>query len=184
MNYEKLGLTVRDDLQAAVAAINNPEIEPEIRQRNLEILFKQAGSEIYNVVYSMNAWDMEVDYTTGRGIDDAYYGLAKVVSDSISVGGKSDAIAAVDDWLTNQVIFKAQEDAFQTAFDSEKHPIVERIAAPNCCTWCSLHAGIFSDPEPEVFRRHERCRCTIKTSGYRTRNGVYSGKGKGWEYKG
>lgn len=184
MNYEKLGLTVRDDLQEAIATINNPEIDPETRQRNLEILFRESGEQIYRVVYAMNAWDMDIDYTEGEGINDYYYGLAKNVSDSISTGGRSNVYAQVDEWLANQIL-KAQYDAFRTAWESGKHPTVTRNEAANCCDFCQKFRNMtFVDPSPEVFARHDRCRGTITTSGYKTKNGTYVGARKAWVYMG
>lgn len=176
MNYDKLGLTIKNDLQEAVSTILNPEIDPETRRFNLEILLREVGSEVYYVIYSMVAYDMEIEYTVGAGINDAYYGLAKVLSDSVSVGGRSDAIASLDEWLSNQIL-KAEFDAFTTAFQSGKYPIAVREEPFNCCAWCRDHTGTFIDPSPEVFRRHDRCRGEIRVSGYRSRNGTLSGRG-------
>lgn len=83
-NYAELIDTIYPTVRAAVATINNPEIEPEVRQRNQEILLKEVGQAIYDKVYDMNAFDYEIQHTKGAGIDDRYYGLAKVASDSVS----------------------------------------------------------------------------------------------------
>lgn len=183
MNYDELSYTILDDLKAEISTINNPEIDPETRRYNLEIVLREVGEQVYNVVYDMNAFDMEIDYTNGKTINDAYYGLAKNISDSISTGGKSTIDAQIEEWLSNQII-KAQYDAFWNAKDYDKHPTVERIAAPGCCQWCKDVAGVFVDPEGEVFRRHDNCRCKIKTSGYKTNNGLYAGERKAWKYQG
>lgn len=184
MNYDALGLTIRDDLQEAVATINNPEIEPEVRQRNLEVLFREVGTQVYNVIYAMNAWDMEIDYTTGMGINDYYYGLAKKVSDSVTTGGKSDTIAEIDEWLANQIL-KAQYDAFNTAQDAGKFPTVTRYEPADCCPFCQQFRNMtFVNPTSEVFARHDRCKGRIVTSGYRTKNGEWVGARKAWVYTG
>lgn len=83
-NYAELVQTILPQVQAAVTIINNPEIEPEVRQRNQEILLREVGKAIYNKVYDMNAFDMEIEHTKGAGIDDRYFGLAKVLSDGVS----------------------------------------------------------------------------------------------------
>ena len=88
MNYGNLVPTISQDLIEAVELILNPEIDPEIRTLNLEILLRESGREIYEVIYAMNAYDFGVEYTTGIGIDDYYYTLAKMLSDSVSVGGE------------------------------------------------------------------------------------------------
>lgn len=83
-NYAELVETILPQVQTAVAVINNPEIEPQIRQRNQEILLREVGQAIYEKVYDMNAFDMEIEHTKGAGIDDRYFGLAKVLSDGVS----------------------------------------------------------------------------------------------------
>lgn len=83
-NYAALVETILPQVQAAVATINNPEIEPEVRQRNQEILLREVGKAVYEKVYDMNAFDMEIEHTKGAGIDDRYFGLAKVLSDGVS----------------------------------------------------------------------------------------------------
>ena len=86
MDYAKLNDSIIKKVLAAVALINNPEIDPEIRQLNQEILFREVGTAIYAKVYDMNAFDYEIEHTRGVGIDDRYYGLAKIASGSVSAG--------------------------------------------------------------------------------------------------
>lgn len=189
MNYEELGTTIKSDLHEAVALINNPEIDPEVRRLDLEILFREVGDQVYDVIYAMNAWDMDIEYTEGVGINDFYYGLAKNVSDSISVGGASDVYAQIDEWLANQII-KAQLDAFETARQSGKFPTVTRIEPADCCEWCSqfkdgLGGSVtYVDPSQMVWARHDRCKGRIITSGYKTNNGEYAGVRRAWVYRG
>lgn len=85
-NYGKLANSLAPKVLAAVSLLNNPEIEPDTRQRNQEIFLREVGKAIYDKTYDMNAFDMEIPHTTGPGIDDRYYGLAKVASNSVSTG--------------------------------------------------------------------------------------------------
>lgn len=42
------------------------------------------------------------------------------------------------------------------------HPIVRRISDSETCPYCTALAGLYGWPAPpEVFRRHERCRCKV-----------------------
>lgn len=82
MNYAGLNDTIINKVLAALKLINNPEIDPDVRQLNQEILFKEVGASVYAKVYDMNAFDYEIEHTTGPGIDDRYYGLAKVAAAS------------------------------------------------------------------------------------------------------
>lgn len=177
MNYADLVDTVSDELLEAVRLILNPEIDPDVRVRNLEILFKNSGDAVYRVIYAMNAYDMDIIYTIGEGMGDAYYGLAKYLSDSVSLGGKNRNDITID-WIRN-VVHQAQRDAFSTAKDFGKEPIVVRTERGNCCRWCRDHVGTFIDPTSEVFRQHDNCRGRIRTYGYKSRNGLL--KGKGWK---
>ncbi len=88
-NYAALVETILPQVTSAIAIINNPEIQPEVRQRNQEILLREVGKAIYEKVYDMNAFDMEIEHTKGAGIDDRYFGLAKVVSDGVSNANKA-----------------------------------------------------------------------------------------------
>lgn len=170
MDYAKLNDSIIKKVLAAVALINNPEIDPEIRQLNQEILFREVGTAIYAKVYDMNAFDYEIEHTRGVGIDDRYYGLAKIASGSVSAGslGLEDQIRSYLD----STAAKAQQDALVNAKQSGKYPTVTRSINGETCKWCVSLAGTYTNPNPEVFRRHRGCDCSIITEGYRTRNGL------------
>lgn len=43
------------------------------------------------------------------------------------------------------------------------YPTVQRVADNEKCPWCAERAGIYGyPPTPDVFERHERCRCSIR----------------------
>lgn len=85
-DYGKLANSLTPKVLNAVNLLNNPEIAPDVRQRNQEILLREISKAIYEKVYEMNAFDMEIEHTKGEGIDDRYYGMAKVASNSVSTG--------------------------------------------------------------------------------------------------
>ena len=86
LNYGKAALAIKPKVMQAVKLLNNPEIEPETRQRNQEIFFREVANALYAKTYEMNAFDMDIEHTTGSGIDERYYGMAKVASNSVSTG--------------------------------------------------------------------------------------------------
>lgn len=57
MDYAGLNETIIDKVLKALQLINNPEIDPEVRQLNQEILFREVGAAVYAKVYDMNAFD-------------------------------------------------------------------------------------------------------------------------------
>lgn len=170
MDYGKLNDTIIKKVMTALALINNPEIDPEIRQLNQEILFREVGVAVYTKVYDMNAFDFEIPHTKGSGLDDRYYGMAKVASASVSAGA-----LGLEEYVRNfldNVAGKAQHDAMTNAKQSGKHPTVTRSVNGETCDWCNKMAGKYTSPSPEVFRRHGGCDCSIITEGYKSRNGL------------
>ena len=170
MDYSTLPPTIFNQVMSAIALINNPEIAPEVRQLNLEILFREVGAAIYAKIYDMNSFDFGTQHTTGPGIDDRYYGLAKVVSNSVSNGN-----LGIDEYVQNYLDTsgsKAQHDAFKLARQSGSHPTVKRRIVGETCQWCDNLAGDYIDPPSDVFLRHGGCDCQIITAGYNSRNGL------------
>lgn len=86
LDYGKAANALAPKVLAAVKLLNNPEIDPETRQLNQEIFFREVAKAIYEKTYEMNAFDMDIEHTTGSGIDDRFYGMAKVASNSVSTG--------------------------------------------------------------------------------------------------
>lgn len=89
LDYGKAARELLPKVREGIKLINNPEIQPETRQRNQEIFLREVATAIYNKTYEMNAFDMEIPHTKGSGIDDRYYGMAKVASNSVSTGAVS-----------------------------------------------------------------------------------------------
>lgn len=171
MDYSQLTPTILPQVLAAVKLINNPEVDPQTRQLNQEILFREVGQAVYAKIYAMNAWDMEIPHTTGPGMDNRYFGLAKVASGAVSTGS-----VGLDEYVGNyidNVIGLAQQHAFTNASQSGKHPTVTRTpTGQETCKWCDSLAGTYTDPTPDVFARHGSCDCAIHTEGYKSRNGL------------
>lgn len=170
MNYTAFTSTILAKVLRAMALINNPEIDPQVRQLNQEILFSEVGRAVYAKIYDMNAYDFEIEHTIGAGLDDRFYGLAKVTSASVATGA-----IGIDQYVKNYLdttIAMAQRDAMQTARESGKRPTVTRRMNGETCDWCESLAGTYTNPDSEVFKRHRDCDCTIETSGYRSRNGL------------
>ena len=68
---------------------------------------------------------------------------------------------------------RAEETAFRNAKSLEKHPtLTRRATGKETCSWCEARTGTFTDPDGELFRRHDNCDCIFKVSGFKSRNGV------------
>jgi len=169
MDYAGLNDTIQKKVMAALSIINNPEVAPDVRQLNQEILFREVGAAVYAKVYNMNAFDYEIEHTTGPGIDDRHFGLAKVAAASVSAGALGLPLL-VRNYL-DTMASKAQADATHNARQSGKRTRVIRKMNGETCGWCESLAGTYENPDREVFKRHRGCDCSIITEGYRTRNG-------------
>lgn len=176
MDYAGLNDTIQKKVMAALAIINNPEVAPDVRQLNQEILFREVGAAVYAKVYNMNAFDYEIEHTTGPGIDDRHFGLAKVVAASVSAGVLGLPLL-VRNYL-DTMASKAQADATHNARQSGKRTRVIRKMNGETCGWCESLAGTYENPDSEVFKRHRGCDCSIITEGYRTRNGLLNNYSK------
>lgn len=170
MDYAGLNDTIARKVMAALKLINNPEISPEVRQLNQEILFREVGAAVYAKVYDMNAFDFEIEHTRGSGIDDRHFGMAKVAAASVATGALGLDLL-VRNYL-DSAASKAQQDAVRNARESGKHPTVTRKMNGETCDWCESLAGTYTKPDSEIFKRHRGCDCSIITEGYRSRNGL------------
>lgn len=173
MDYTRFTSTILQKVFKAMALINNPEVDPEVRQRNHEILFRELGASVYSKIYDMNAFDFQIEHTRGSGIDDRYYGLAKISSATVSTGGVAVLEQQVENYI-NQTIAYAQRDATTNAIENGKHPTVtRRLNGELNCQWCKdKEVENAINPSDDIFHRHRNCDCIIITSGYRSRNGL------------
>lgn len=170
MDYSIFTRTILKKVIAAMTIINNPEIAPDVRQRNQEILFQQVGASVYAKIYDMNAFDMQIEHTVGAGIDDRFYGMAKVASASVATGA-----LGLDEYVKNFIdntIGMAQRDAMTVARENGKRPTVTRDERADACKWCKSKEGTWTDPPADIFARHGGCDGRITTQGYGSRNGL------------
>lgn len=86
LDYGKAAQALTPKVLEGIKLLNNPEIAPDTRQLNQEIFLREIAKAIYDKTYEMNAFDMQIPHTKGDGIDDRYYGMAKVASNSVSTG--------------------------------------------------------------------------------------------------
>lgn len=175
MDYHLLNETIIDKVLRAVALINNPEIDPEVRQLNQEILFREVGNDIYAKIYDMNAFDFEIEHTRGLGMDDRYYGMAKVAAASVATGvlGLDQSIRTYLD----SVVAQAQHDATRNALQSGNRVRVTReVRGEKTCKWCNglakTYEGAYDDIPSDIWLRHRDCDCGIITEGFNSRNGL------------
>lgn len=174
MNYSELGLTIKDLLEKAIKTVNSKNVDPDLRRLNLTVLLGEVGNAIYNKIFDMNAWDLDVLGAIGDGIPEQMYGgLAKIISDSVVIGGEALVASQIDAFIKTTIAL-AQKDATKIAADSNKRPQLKRELHGDTCQWCrrlSTGGRWIDEPSSEYFARHRDCDCRIFTRGYHSRNG-------------
>ena len=55
---------------------------------------------------------------------------------------------------------------------------ITRSVAPKCCDWCEALAGVYEygKEPPDIYRRHEFCRCTVTYQSKKTSQNVWTKK--------
>lgn len=73
----------------------------------------------------------------------------------------------VDDFIRANAEFQAKAGL---------KPVITRRVSGNCCKWCRAIAGIYNYPDvpKDVYRRHQRCRCTVTYYSQKKRQDVWS----------
>lgn len=71
-------------------------------------------------------------------------------------------LSAFDGFSQSVVDDTIQKNA-QLHYDAGMSPKIRRKAEWRCCDWCRALEGEYDYPDvpPDVYRRHERCRCTV-----------------------
>ena len=88
-------------------------------------------------------------------------------------------------WLTEPIINNS-EAFFDDFIDSNAKfrseaglkATLTRTAEPGCCKWCEALAGTYDygNAPPDIYRRHEFCRCTVTYQTKKTSQNVWSKK--------
>lgn len=66
--------------------------------------------------------------------------------------------------FTQNIVDNAIQLNAKFQYDSGLNPKIVRKLAGNCCDWCKQVVGTYTYPNVprDVYRRHQRCRCTIE----------------------
>lgn len=164
-----------------IAEILQKNLSPEDKKRLIAALFQGTGrvfadklfadvSELFDSSAIKNIIDINYEDQIER--------LAtKIVRDAAFQIDNQRIVKEYYDVL----LARSEEVAFKNARSLEKHPTLTRVMTGlETCDWCKARVGTFSNPDPELFRRHDDCDCIFIVSGYNSRNGVlknYSKKG-------
>ena len=90
-------------------------------------------------------------------------------------------------WMLNEPVVNFSQSIVDDSIreNAEFHaksglkPVITRRIAGDCCDWCKALAGTYSYPDvpKDVYRRHQRCRCTVTYYSQKQRQDVWSKAG-------
>lgn len=172
MDFQILIRTIEPKLKRLARILNDPSVSPDLRRAAHRSALETIGQLVYDKAYDMTAWDYEIEETLGRVFDkNVASGLARNLSDSIATGDTMNIDDRIPTFLS-AATGAAQFDATDTAGTLGKYRrVTRRLRGRGDCDWCRSMAGVYTNPGPEVFRRHNNCNCFIESQGYRSRNG-------------
>lgn len=79
------------------------------------------------------------------------------------------------------IVSDAIEANAKFQYDAGLQPMIVREAEHKCCEWCSRLEGSFKYPDEvpaDIYRRHDRCRCTVDYVVGKTRRNIHSKRSK------
>ena len=129
---------------------NNHELISSVTQQVQTILNKSAGIGIKAIKPGLNQDRIEgiINRVSSAEVFDD---VAWILDEPVKTFSQS----IVDDSIRENAEFHAE---------SGLQPVIRREIAGNCCEWCKAVAGTYTYPDNvphDVYRRHQRCRCTV-----------------------
>lgn len=172
MDFQILIRTIEPKLKRLAKILNDPSVSPNLRRAAHRSALDSIGQLVYGKAYNMTAWDYEIAETLGKIFDrNIAAGLARNISDSIATGDMMSIDERIPTFLSTAT-GAAQFDATETAGSLGKYRrVTRRLRGKGDCDWCRAMAGVYTNPGPDVFRRHNNCDCFIEAEGFRSRNG-------------
>lgn len=127
---------------------NNYELVATVAQRVQQSLNKQANIGIKAIKPKLN--ESKVKGIIDKVSSDDYDKVSWVLDEPIQTFTQS----VVDDAIKSNAEFH---------YESGMKPKIIRYVAGDCCEWCQQVAGRYTYPDvpKDVYRRHQRCRCTV-----------------------
>ena len=192
--YEKVRDGTATYLEANKFAIETGDILAEVYKNNLSSAVLPDGKMYYNIAQRIIEPTMENNYSL---ITEVTNQVQKNLNEAAGIGIKPitpelnrDRIEKIvervadaewyDDiaWILYEPIKNFSQSIVDDSIRSNADfhykagmtPKIVRKLAGGCCEWCSTLAGTYRYPDvpKDVYRRHQRCRCTVE---YNPRDG-------------
>lgn len=172
MDFSGIVEDTTSGVQDIINDILSMNIDPQFKVEQIQSVLMQVGErfgqKMFNDVsqlFDSTAIDSFIPFNENNQV----YDLAqKIVRDHAFDLNDRPIVKEYYDILLG----RAQYSAFKNAQSLEKHPTLTRRLRGETCEWCRARVGTFTDPDNELFRRHDNCDCVFIVSGYNSRNGV------------
>lgn len=171
INFSVVATDTAESMDATVKYILGLNISPAEKIKRLSKVFNLIGSDFYVQMFEANSqvFDSTAIGTDYNDMTDQIDRLSRKIVQNYNLSRPIDTL--VKDFY-DSVLGQAQNEAFRNAMSLDKHPTLSRSIVGETCQWCIDRAGVFVDPEPELFTRHADCDCLFVVSGYNSRNGI------------
>lgn len=172
MNFSAVATDVGKQMDEVVNYILSLNISPEAKRLRLIRAFGVVGNEFFGKMFEDNSilFDSQaiksLGYTNPEGQVER---LSSKLVQNYNLGRPTDAIIKE---FFDSVLGDAQYEAFENGKSMGKVPTLTRRLVGETCDWCRVRTGTFTDPDGELFARHDNCDCLFIVSGYNSRNGI------------
>lgn len=171
INFSPVATDTARGMDEVVGYILGLDISPAEKIKRINTAFELVGSDFYIQMFDANSqlFDSTAIGTDYTKMTNQIEDLARKIVQNYNLGRKTDTL--VKDFY-DSALGKAQDEAFKNAISLDKHPTLTRSIVGETCGWCVALAGVHTNPDSEMFRRHANCDCLFVTSGYNSRNGI------------
>lgn len=181
MNFSQVATDIGKQMTKVVDYILGLDISPEEKRKRLIKAFGIVGNEFFDKMFADNS---ELFGSTAIGTmgyqnpEEQIERLSSKLVQNYNLGRENKEIVR---GFYDSVLGDAQKEAFANARSLDRVPTLTRSIVGETCGWCVARAGTFTNPDGEMFSRHDNCDCLFIVRGYNSRNGILTNykKGKG-----
>lgn len=173
INFSPVATDTAESMDKLVNYILGLDLKPAEKIERLKKAFNIIGSDFYVQMFEANSqlFDSTAIGTDYGDMTDQIDRLSRKIVQNYNLTRPVDTL--VKDFY-DSALGKAQNEAFTNALSLDRHPTLTRTMVGETCRWCQDRAGVFVNPDPELFTRHADCDCLFIVSGYNSRNGILS----------
>ncbi len=172
MNFSNVAADLSVQMEKVVNYILGLDISPAEKRLRLIRAFTLVGDEFFSKMFADNSLLFDSTAIGSLGFSNPegqIERLSNKLVQNYNLGRKNDATIK---GFFDSVLGDAQKEAFDNGISLGKVPTLTRRIVGETCGWCIAREGTFTNPDGELFARHDNCDCLFIVSGYNSRNGI------------